>query len=159
MKIVSSIAVAALDVAGPACAQTAAPAATTGAAPNAGATPMRPGLWETIVAVETVGSNGKRTTVSRACYAARDVADAVRVLPRQREPGMKCENLDAKTRSANATWRVACALADGTLAGTAALTLTGTTYSGQAALKRNKPGAKAEKVAEALSGKWLEACK
>ena len=159
MKIGSLIAIAALSVAGPACAQKAAPAATTGAAPSAGATPMRPGLWETTVAVETVGSNSKRTIVSRACYAPTDVADAARILPRQREPGMKCENLDAKAQGANATWRVACASADGTLAGTAELALTGTTYSGHAEFERKKRGAKAEKVTEALSGKWLEACK
>lgn len=159
MKIVLLIATAALFIAGPATAQKTAPVAPTAATPSAGATPMRPGLWEITVVVETVGSNGKRTIVSRACHAAADVADIARVLPRQREPGMKCENRDAKTQGANATWSVACTSPEGTLTGTANLSLTGTTYSGHADLERKKRGAKAEKVTEALSAKWLEACK
>ncbi len=158
MKIVLLIATSALFIAGPAVAQKAAPAAAT-AAPAGGLTPMRPGLWEISVAIETVGSNSKRTIVSRACYSVADVADIAKVLPRQREPGMKCENHDARTQGANATWNVACASPEGTLAGAADLSLTGTTYSGHADLERKKRGAKVEKVAETLSGKWLEACK
>lgn len=155
MKSLSSIAIAALLVVGGANAQSAGPAA----APGAGATPMRPGLWETTVAIETVGSNTKRTIVSRACYKPTDVADVAKVLPRQREPGMKCENVDARTVGANASWRIACSSADGTLTGAADLSLTGTTYSGHADLERKKRGSKAEKVAVAIGGKWLEACK
>lgn len=159
MKNVLLIATSALLIAGPAAAQKAPPVGATAAAPSAGATPMRPGLWEITVVVETVGSNSKRTIVSRACYAAADVADVARVLPRQREPGMKCENRDAKSQGANATWNVACTSPEGTLTGAADLSLTGTTYSGHADLERKKRGAKAEKVAEVLSAKWIEACK
>jgi hypothetical protein len=39
----------------------------------AGPTPMRPGLWETSVDVQTAGSDTKRTIVSRTCYADTDV--------------------------------------------------------------------------------------
>ncbi len=159
MKDVLLIATIALFIAGPATAQKAAPVAPTAATASAGATPMRSGLWEITVAVGTVGSNSRRTIVSRACYAAADVADIARVLPRQREPGMKCENRDAKTQGTNASWNVACTSPEGTLTGTADLSMTGTTYSGHADLERKKRGAKAEKVAEALSAKWLEACK
>ncbi len=156
MRILSLIAASALFIAGPVSAQK--PAAPT-AAPVSGATPMRPGLWETTVAIETVGSDSKRTIVSRACYAATDVGDVARILPRQREPGMKCENRDAKVQGAKASWQVACSSAEGSLAGTAEAELTATTYSGKAELERKKRGAKAEKVAETVSGKWLEACK
>jgi hypothetical protein len=159
MKNVLLIVSSALLIAGPAAAQKPAPVGATAAAPGAVATPMRPGLWEITVVVETVGSNSKRTIVSRACYAATDVADIARVLPRQREPGMKCENRDAKTQGTSATWNVACTSPEGTLTGAADLSLTGTTYSGHADLERKKRGAKAEKVAEALSAKWIEACK
>ena len=159
MKLVLLIATAALFMAGPAAAQKSAPAAATAAATSAGPTPMRPGLWEITLVVETVGSNSKRTIVSRACYAAADVADFARVLPRQREPGMQCQNRDLKGQGSNATWSVACTSPEGTLTGPVDLSLTGTTYSGHADLERKKRGAKAEKVAEALSAKWLEACK
>lgn len=151
MKIVSLIAACALVCALPAWAQKAAP--------TAGPTPMRAGLWETTVVIETAGTSGSRTIVSRACHAPADVADVARVLPKQREPGMKCENRDAKVQGANASWQVACASAEGTLGGSADLALAATTYSGHAALERKKRGAKAEKVTESLSGKWLEACK
>ena len=158
-KILLSIAASVVFVAGPACAQKQSAPETPSPASVSGPTPMRPGLWETTVAVQTVGAEGKRTIVSRACYAATDVADVARVLPRQREPGMKCENREAKVQGARATWQVVCSSAEGSLAGSADLDLTPTTYSGTADLERKKRGAKAEKVAETLSGKWLEACK
>ena len=159
MKTVLLFATGALLIAGPAVAQKAAPAPATIAAPNGGPTPMRPGIWEITQVVETVGSNGKRTIVSRACYAAADVADIVHVLPKQREAGMRCENRDAKSQGTSANWSVSCISPEGTLTGTADLSMTGTTYSGHADLERKRRGAKAEKVAEALSAKWLEACK
>lgn len=159
MKIVSLISLCAAFAAGPVFAQKAAAPAPTIAAPPSGVSPMRPGLWETTNVIATVGSDSKRTIVGRTCYAPADVADIARVLPRQREAGMKCENHDAKGAGANATWHVACASADGTLAGTADLSLTATTYSGHAELERKKRGAKPEKVTETLAGKWLEACK
>lgn len=155
MKIVSAITVLMLCV-GPAGAQKSA---TTVPGVGSGATPMRPGLWEITVAVETIGSNSKRTIVSRACHTQADVGDIAKVLPRQREPGMKCENQDARVQAANATWRVTCSSGEATLGGSAELALTATTYSGHAELERKKRGARAEKVAETLSGKWLEACK
>jgi hypothetical protein len=125
----------------------------------AGATPMRPGLWETTVAIETVGVDSKRTIVSRACYGEADVADIARVLPLQRERGMKCENRDARVLGANARWNAVCTSPEGTLTGTVTLVLATTTYSGQAELERRKRGSKPEKVIETLSGKWVEICK
>jgi Protein of unknown function (DUF3617) len=158
-KLLSLIAASALFVAGPACAQKPAAPAASAAASVSGATPMRAGLWETTVTIQTVGADSRRTIVSRACYAATDVTDVARVLPRQREPGMKCENRDPKVQGTKAAWQVACSSAEGSLAGPAELTFAATTYAGQAELERKKRGAKAEKVSATLSGKWLEACK
>ena len=159
MRIVSLIAIAASLVAGPASAQKSPPAAPPAAAPTSVATPLRPGLWEITVVMEIAGAPGNRTIVSRSCHAPSDVGDLVRVLPKQREPGMKCENREAKVQGANASWQVACASPEATLAGSAELSLAATTYSGRATLERKKRGAKAEKVTETLAGKWLEACK
>ncbi|MEP7300989.1 MAG: DUF3617 family protein [Caldimonas sp.] len=161
MKIVPLIALCTvLLAAGPAGAQkAAAPAAPAVLPQTSAATPMRPGLWENSIAIETAGSTTRRTIVSRACYTPADLADIARLLPKQREPGMKCENRDARAQGANATWQVACASPEGSLAGTAEMAVTATTYTGRAELERKKRGAKAEKVAETLAGKWLEACK
>jgi hypothetical protein len=158
-KILSLIAAALLFAAGPACAQKPAAPAAPAPAAVAGGTPMRAGLWETTMAIQTVGADSKRTIVSRACYADTAVADVARVLPRQREPGMKCENRDPKLQGGKATWQIACTSADGSLAGPAELTFAATTYAGKAELERKKRGAKTEKVSSTLSGKWIEACK
>ena len=151
-KTLSLLAAAILFVAGPACAQKAAGTAAPAAADSAAAaTAMRPGLWETTVTVQTAGAESRRTIVSRTCYAATDVSDAARVLPRQREPGMKCENRDVKPQAGKASWQVACASADGSLAGPAEVTFAATSYAGKAELERKKKGAKAEKVSATLS--------
>jgi hypothetical protein len=121
---------------------------------------MRPGLWETTVANESPGIEGRRTVVSRYCFAAGDVGELARVLPRQREPGMKCENKDIKAQvGGKASWQVACSAADASLSGPAEATFTATTYAGKAELEHRKKGAKAEKVSSTMSGKWIEACK
>ena len=152
MKRMSFIALAALLFAGSADAQNKA------AAPIV-ASPMRPGLWETTLVIETLGSDRKRTVVGRACYSAADVADFQRVLPKQREFGMKCEARDLKAQGVNGTWHVACASPESTLSGSAEVVLAATTYSGRAALESKKRGVKSEKVTQTFAGKWLEACK
>lgn len=164
--ILSLLAVAILAVPGTASAQKAAttPAATPAAPPaaGAGATAMRPGIWETTVTNESAGVEGRRTIVSRYCFAATDVGDLARVLPRQREPGMKCENRDIKAQAGGkAAWQVACTSAEGNLSGTAEATFAATSYTGKAELERRKKdkGAKAEKVSSTLSGRWIEACR
>src|SRR6478735_959014 len=81
-----------------------------------------------------------------ATAAAADLSDLARVLPRQREPGMKCENRDVKPQAGKASWQIACSSADGSLAGPAEVTFAATSYAGKAELERRKKGAKAEKV-------------
>ena len=109
--------------------------------------------------VQTVGSDTKRTIVSRSCYAATDVTDAARVLPRQREPGMKYENRDVKLQTAKAS--VAGRLHLRRRQPRPALPSSPSppsSYTGRAELERKKKGAKTEKVSSTLSGKWVEAC-
>ena len=165
-KTLSLLATFLLVAAAPASAQKAAtapapaPAPVATPAPGSGASLMRPGLWETTVTNESAGVEGRRTIVSRYCYAAGDVGDLARVLPRQREPGMKCENRDIKAQAAGkATWQVTCSSADASLGGSAEATFAATSYTGKAELERRKKGAKAEKVSSTLSGKWIETCK
>ena len=163
-KILSLVAAACLFAAGPACAQkaaaTTAPDAAAAPAAAAAAAAMRPGMWETTATIETTGAESRRIIVSRSCFAATDLSDVARVLPRQREPGMKCENRDIKSQAGKASWQITCSSAEGSLAGPAEVTFAATSYAGKADLERRKKGAKAEKVSSVLSGKWIEAaCK
>ena len=156
-KILLPVAAALALAAGPAFAQKAALATPAPATPVE--TGMRPGMWETTVTIQTAGAESRRMIVSRSCFAATDVSDAARVLPRQREPGMKCENRDVKPQAGKAAWQVSCTSADGSLVGPAEISFAADSYAGKADLERRKKGAKAEKVSAALSGKWIEACK
>ena len=158
-KFLLPVAAALALAAGPAFAQKTVTAAPAAPATMAVETGMRPGMWETTVTTQTVGAESRRTIVSRSCFAATDVSDAARVLPRQREPGMKCENRDVKPQTGKAAWQVSCTSADGSLAGPAEVSFAADSYAGKAELERKKKGAKAEKVSAALSGKWIEACK
>ncbi|MEP6739263.1 MAG: DUF3617 family protein [Caldimonas sp.] len=120
---------------------------------------VKPGLWETTLVVEAVGSTNRRSVVGRACFSAADASDLARVVPKQREFGMKCENRDIKVQGASANWRIVCASAETTISGTGSLTAAGAVYSGSGDVEVRKRGGKAEKVAQKYSGKWLEACK
>ena len=142
----------------------AAPAATTKpAAPvpaAAGGFSLKPGLWETTLATETAGSTSKRSTVGRVCLTAADASDFRRVIPQQREAGMKCDNTDAKAQGANATWKVTCASKEDSMSGTGELASAGNTYSGKGEFQLKKKGApKPAKVTQTFSGRWIEACK
>ena len=164
MNKTSMLAAAILALAAvPACAQKAAATPAPAAAPTADTAPagaaMRPGMWETTMTIQTAGADSRRTIVSRACYGATDVNDVARVLPRLREPGMKCENRVVKPQAGKASWQISCTSADGTLAGPAEVSFASTSYTGQSELERKKKGAKGEKVSSTLSGKWIEACK
>jgi hypothetical protein len=163
-KTLPTIVAAFLLAAGPASAQkttaAAAPAPAALPASAAGAAVMRPGTWETTVTIETAGAESRRIIVSRACFATADLNDVARVLPRQREPGMKCENRDIKAQAGKASWQIACNSADGSLAGPAEVSFAAASYTGKADLERRKKGAKSEKVSSTLAGKWIEAdCK
>lgn len=159
-KISVLIAAAAVALAvGPASAQKAAATVAPPAPATSAAAVMRPGLWEITVSNQPAGAEGRRMVVSRYCFAATDVGDLARVLPRQRESGMKCENRDIRPQGEKVSWQVACSSAEGSLAGPAEATLGATSYVGKAELEHKKKGAKSDKVTSTLSGKWIEACK
>jgi hypothetical protein len=120
---------------------------------------MKPGLWEIVTVNETPGVAMKRTTTARACYTTEDVANLNRILPQQREPGMKCETRDAKAQGASATWKIACTGKDGDLGGNAKMTMAADGYSAAADLELKKRGAKPVKVEQKVTAKWIEACK
>ena len=142
----------------PALAQTkAAPAAAAKAAVTA--VKMKPGLWEITTINETAGSTAKRTVTMRACYGAEDVGNVQRIVPQQREFGMKCETRDAKQHGAQAIWRVACTGKDSSLNGAGKMTLEPDAFTGRAELERKAAGAKAVKVEQHVSGKWIDLCK
>ena len=112
----------------------------------AGKAVMKPGLWEIVMVNETPGVAMKRTTTARACYGPEDVANVARILPQQREPGMKCESRDMKAQGATATWKVACSGKDADLGGNAKMTMAADSYSAAADLELKKRGAKPVKV-------------
>ena len=134
-------------------------AALAPAASAQGQAVMKPGLWEIVTVNETPGSPTKRTVTARACYSADDVANLPRVLPQQREFGMKCELRDPKVQGTSATWQVACTGKDGSMSGPAKMSMGPDSYTAEADLQLKKPGAKPVKVAQKVSAKWLEACK
>jgi len=125
----------------------------------AGKAVMKPGLWEIVTVNETPGVAMKRTTTARACYTAEDVSNIARILPQQREPGMKCESRDTKAQGATATWKVACSGKDAELGGNAKMTMAADNYSAAADLELKKHGAKPVKVEQKVTAKWIEACK
>jgi len=140
-------------------AATAAPAPVATPVAAAGTAAMRPGLWEITVSNQAAGAEERRTIVSRYCFSATDISDVARTLPRQREPGMKCENRDVRPQAGKVSWQVACSAPDGTLGGPAEAAFEAKSYAGKAELEHKKKGAKAEKVTSTLSGKWVEPCK
>jgi hypothetical protein len=155
-SLVTSLILAAACIS--ATAQTKAPAAVpqkvAGPAGN-----MKPGLWEITTVNETAGTTTKRTVTSRSCFAAADVASVQRIVPQQRESGMNCETRDAKQHGLDATWRVACSGKDSSMNGVGKMSLAPDAFTGRADLELKAAGAKAVKVEQKVSGKWMGACK
>ncbi len=140
-----------------AMAASAKPHGGAGQAP-AVTTAMMPGLWEITNAIETVGSTSKRTVTMRICYGPDDVAAAPRIIPPQREFGMKCDTRDVKTVDSAVTWRVACVGKESSLNGSGKMIPAAQSYSATASLNA-KTGAKTSKVEQSISGKWISECK
>jgi len=134
-------------------------ASTTAAAATASV--MKPGLWEIAVVIDVAGTNSRRTVTSRSCYSAADVTSAARVLPLQREAGLKCENRDVKAQGAVVSWAVACTGQGGSMAGKGTLTLGADSFAGQASLVTKtdaKTGAKSQKVQQSMAARRLGEC-
>jgi hypothetical protein len=120
------------------------------------ASKMKPGVWEVTTVSKSAGSTGTRTVTARACLTAEDTGNLQRIVPQQREFGMKCETRDAKAQGPDATWRVTCTGKDGSLNGTGKMTFAADAYAGHAELERKSPGAKAVKVEQTVTGKWID---
>lgn len=118
---------------------------------------MKPGLWEIANVIDVAGTNSRRTVTSRSCYSAADVKSATRLLPVQREVGLKCENRDVKAQGDAVSWVIACAGQGGSLAGKGTLTLGADSFAGQASLVA-KTGAKSQKVQQSMAGRRLGEC-
>lgn len=140
-----------------ACAGSAAMAQTKAAAPAAAGS-MKPGMWELTHLIETQGSITKRTVTARSCYSADDVTSIERILPPQREFGMKCANKDIKTQASGTSWRATCTGKDTVLDGTATVVFSGDTYLAHAHMV-SKSGGKSVKVEQTISGKLIGECK
>ena len=142
--------------------KTATPVATASAATaSANAGVMKPGLWEIAVVIDVAGTNSRRTVTSRKCYSAADLTSAARVIPVQREVGLKCENRDVKARGDAVSWAVACTGQGGSMAGKGTLTLGADSFAGQASLVAKtdaKTGAKSQKVQQSMAGRRLGEC-
>ncbi len=135
-----------------------ASSATAGKPAPEGGT-MKPGVWEVTTVIETVGSPTKRTVAARTCLGADDVVDVRRIVPPQRDFGLKCETTDARRKADDVTWRVACTGKEGTLAGSGKMSIAPESFTGSADLEKKAAGAKPVKVSQKLAGKWIEACK
>ncbi len=120
---------------------------------------MKPGLWEITTINETAGSTTKRTVTSRSCYALSDVTSVGRIVPQQREFGMKCETRDARQQGFEATWRVACSGKDSTMNGSGKMSLAAESFSGRAELELKGAAAKPVKVEQKVAGVWMGPCK
>ena len=142
--------------------KTAAPvAAAPAVAADITSSVMKPGLWEIANVIDVAGTTSRRTITSRSCYSAADVTSAARVLPVQREVGLKCENRDVKVQGDAVSWAIACTGQGSSMAGKGTLTLGADGFAGQASLvikSDAKTGAKSQKVQQSMAGRRLGEC-
>ena len=139
----------------------AAPATAPAAADAVAAGVMKPGLWEIANVIDVAGTNSRRTITSRSCYSAADVTSAARLIPVQREAGLKCENRDIKAQGDAVSWAVACTGQGGSMTGKGTLTLGVDSFAGQASLivkTDAKTGAKSQKMQQSMAGRRLGEC-
>lgn len=129
------------------------------AAQSASETPaMKPGLWEISYQIETAGSDAKRNITARSCYGADDFKAIERVVPVQRELGMKCENRQVTPQGATVTWKIMCSGKDSSLIGNGEMTLSAEGYEAKVSLDAKTKGT-AAKVAQTIVGKRVGDCK
>jgi Protein of unknown function (DUF3617) len=119
---------------------------------------MKPGLWEINYQIDTAGSDAKRNIATRSCYGADDVKAIERVVPVQREFGMKCENRQVTSQGASVTWKIMCTGKDSSLIGSGEMTLSAEGYEAKASLDAKVKG-KATKVAQTIVGKRVGDCR
>lgn len=133
-------------------AKPATPAVAVGDVPA-----MKAGLWEIAIVERVPGSTNTRTITARACYSADDVKVIERVLPQQRDFGIKCQHREVKAQGSGVSWKLACTGKEGTSSGAATMTLGTDSFSAEVKLDakaKGKPG----KVEQAITGKWVGEC-
>ena len=131
--------------------------AASAAAADVTAGVMKPGLWDIANVIDVAGTNTRRTITSRNCYSAADVKSAARLLPVQREVGLKCENRDIKAQGDAVSWVITCTGQSGSMVGKGTMTLGADGFAGQASLVA-KTGAKSQKVQQSMAGRRLGEC-
>jgi hypothetical protein len=145
-----SVLLANMLAAGLSCAQSAsAPAA---------AAAIKVGLWETTTATEDSSTNSKHSVVGRTCVTAAEATNLARIVPPQREFGMRCENSDLKREGANIAWVISCKSSSATQNGKGRMSFFGDSYLGTAEVELRKQGSKPVKLSQSFSGKWVQAC-
>ena len=136
-----------------AAAQSAASGTAAASAPL-----VKPGLWETTTVIEDGAAATRRSIVGRTCVQAVDATRVQQILPVQRERDTPCENRDVRHDGSAWTWTVSCRSADATRSGVGRMVLSGDSYLGRAELDVRRKGAKAVKVQQTFSGKWIQPC-
>ena len=119
---------------------------------------VKPGLWEINYQIDTAGSDAKRNIMARSCYGADDFKAIERVVPVQREFGMKCENREVTPQGVTVTWKIICTGKDSSLIGSGEMTLSADGYEAKASLDAKTKG-KAGKVTQTIVGKRVGECK
>jgi Protein of unknown function (DUF3617) len=133
-------------------------ASAQSAAAQGGSVSIKAGLWETTTIIEDSSTKSKRSIVGRTCVGAADVSNLARIVPAQREFGMRCENSDLKRDGTNVVWVISCKSNDTTQTGKGRISLFGDSYLGTAEVDLRKHGGKPVKLTQSFSGKWLQAC-
>ncbi len=120
--------------------------------------PMKPGVWEIVVASEETPSADKKksTTMSRICLQDENLRSAQQALPRQ-VFGAKCAVKDYKYAGDAATWTLACTTKNGSLSGPGSVTYQENDYSGTAQLTK-KEGGMTIKVSQTFTAKRVADC-
>ena len=136
---------------------TAASAQPTAAPAAASAPLVKPGLWETTTVTEDSATT-RRSVVGRTCVNAIDAARAERFFPIQHGTDMQCGNHDVRQDGTAWTWTVSCRSATATRVDAGRMVLSADSYLGRVGIELREKGAKAVKVRQTFSGKWLQPC-
>ncbi len=138
----------------------AAPAAAPAAVPDVA---MKPGVWETSVAVETLGIAAKRTMSAANCLTSNDLKNTQRFVPSQIDSGLKCEVRDYVLKGDTAKWRVTCSGKSGAMVGEGSMKFNADSFIGSTVIEPKAKAAKAsdknKKIQQTLTGKLQGACK
>lgn len=136
------------------CAPGVASAQPAAALPASG---LKPGSWEISTVIASADASMQKTVTSRVCYSPEDVAAPERVLPPQRGLGVQCLASDVKSSgTVGISWKLACNGKVGSMNGSGTMKPGPGAYSAEVRLERK--GAKAARIDETITGKWVGTC-